>query len=211
MNMQRARILERVSAYYTERLAVHGPTARGVDWNSRESQELRFVQLLKLCPSARPFTLNDYGCGYGALLDCLRTRGVSCDYRGYDAAEAMIAKARELHQGTAGCCFVSEDWALEAADYTVASGIFNVKLAFDYGEWTAYMRDTVARLAELSTRGFAFNALTGYADLERRRPDLYYADPAAWFEYCRRFSRYVALLHDYPLYEFTILVRLGTE
>jgi hypothetical protein len=40
------------------------------------------------------------------------------------------------------------------------------------------------------------------------RPDLFYADPAEVFEYCRkRYSRSVALLHDYPLYEFCILVR----
>jgi hypothetical protein len=40
------------------------------------------------------------------------------------------------------------------------------------------------------------------------RADLYYADPAQVFDYCkRRFSPNVALLHDYGLYEFTILVR----
>ena len=43
---------------------------------------------------------------------------------------------------------------------------------------------------------------------ERMRPDLYYADPCRLFDHCkRRYSRHVALLHDYGLYEFTILVR----
>jgi hypothetical protein len=64
-------------------------------------------------------------------------------------------------------------------------------------------------MAALSRRGFAFNMLTGYADADRMRPDLYYADPHAVFDRCRRFSRRVALLHDYPLYEFTMLVRLS--
>jgi hypothetical protein len=37
---------------------------------------------------------------------------------------------------------------------------------------------------------------------------LYYADPCAIFDLCkRRYSRNVALLHDYGLYEFTIVVR----
>jgi hypothetical protein len=37
---------------------------------------------------------------------------------------------------------------------------------------------------------------------------LYYADPCALFDLCkRRYSKHVALLHDYGLYEFTILVR----
>jgi hypothetical protein len=40
------------------------------------------------------------------------------------------------------------------------------------------------------------------------RDDLYYADPLFFFDYCKtRFSRFVTLIHDYPLYEFTILVR----
>ena len=40
------------------------------------------------------------------------------------------------------------------------------------------------------------------------RGHLYYADPASVFDLCmRRYSRHVALLHDYGLYEFTILVR----
>jgi hypothetical protein len=40
------------------------------------------------------------------------------------------------------------------------------------------------------------------------RDDLYYADPRVIFDHCKRsFSRWVALLHDYGLYEFTIIVR----
>jgi hypothetical protein len=56
--------------------------------------------------------------------------------------------------------------------------------------------------------GFAFNCLTSYSDAERKRDYLYYADPCALFDLCkRRYSRNVALLHDYGLYEFTLLVR----
>ena len=40
------------------------------------------------------------------------------------------------------------------------------------------------------------------------RPDLYYADPGLFFDDCkRRFSRNVAILHDYDLYDFTVIVR----
>ena len=69
---------------------------------------------------------------------------------------------------------------------------------------------TLETLAELSIRGFAFNMLTSYSDTDKMRPDLYYGDPAFFFDHCkRRYSRNVALLHDYGLYEFTIIVRLG--
>ena len=40
------------------------------------------------------------------------------------------------------------------------------------------------------------------------RPDLYFADPLFYFDFCKRtFALDVALLHDYGLYDFTILVR----
>lgn len=65
-------ILSEVANYYTDKLAQHGETPRGVDWNGTESQVLRFEQLGKILP-ASGFSLNDLGCGYGALLDYFKT------------------------------------------------------------------------------------------------------------------------------------------
>lgn len=152
-----------------------------------------------------PFSLNDFGCGYGALASYLAQRGAEVDYRGFDVSERMIEQARGLHPGRA---FVTEAGALEPADYTVASGVFNLRLDVDDEAWRRYVLETLATIDALSTRGFAFNMLTIYSDADRMRPDLYYGDPAFFFDHCkRRFSRDVALLHDYGLYEFTIVVR----
>ncbi len=201
-------ILDDVQQYYTEKIQAHGATARGVDWNSRESQQLRFIQLLKVCDSGAPFNINDYGCGYGALADYLRDEGYTFDYRGFDISAPMITKARELHITMSQVAFVREESDLSTADYTVASGIFNVKLKTSGAEWTAYMLRTLEKIDALSRKGFAFNVLTKYSDREFMRDDLYYADPIFLFEHCsRKFSRFVSLIHDYPLYEFTILVR----
>ena len=94
------------------------------------------------------------------------------------------------------------------ADYSVASGQFNVRLQHSADAWHAYVVDTLDLLHECSRLGFAFNCLTSYSDPERMRADLHYADPCALFDLCkRRYSRKVALLHDYELYEFTMLVR----
>ena len=121
----------------------------------------------------------------------------------------MTAAAARETAGLAACRFTSDRPAIGDADYAVASGLFNVKLDTPDAEWQQYMLDTVADLSSYGRRGFGFNVLTAYSDADRRRPDLYYADPLALFEHCRTsFSRRVALLHDYPLYEFTILVRL---
>lgn len=203
------RILRDVAAYYTGKLCDHGPTARGADWNSTESQALRFEQLLKVCDPSVRFSLNDYGCGYGALVSHLESRGLTVRYAGYDVSEAMVAQARALYTGRSWCQFFTDEGQLGPADFSVASGIFNVKLGFSNDQWKTYMLHLVDRLAFLSQRGFAFNALTTYADADRMRGDLFYADPLFWFDHCkRRYSRKVSLLHDYPLYEFTIAVRL---
>jgi SAM-dependent methyltransferase len=198
-------VLDAVQRYYSEKVVENGPTAQGVDWNDSASQELRFDQLLKVVDAAEAFTINDYGCGYGALVDHLRKRGYDFSYSGFDISDEMLARARELHGGER---FVDRDEELEPADYTLASGIFNVKLDAPVDEWEAHAIRTLSRFDELSTRGFAFNMLTSYSDPERMRENLWYPDPRGIFDHCKRtFSRWVALLHDYGLYEFTVLVR----
>jgi SAM-dependent methyltransferase len=198
-------LINRVDAYYSGKLREHGPTARGVDWNSPESQTLRFEQLLTVCDLSRPFSINDFGCGYGALIDHLSALGASFDYTGYDVSAAMIEEARRRHIGRD---FVADATSFPAADYTVASGIFNVRLDTPEPRWKDYVVEILAAIDRMSRRGFAFNMLTSYSDPERMRRDLYYADPCEVFDHCKRlFSKQVALLHDYGLYEFTIRVR----
>jgi SAM-dependent methyltransferase len=201
-------ILETVARYYSDRLRRFGATPGGVDWSTPESQTLRFVQLQTLFDERDDRTLIDYGCGYGALLDHLRLSGRRLRYIGFDISDEMVAAACERHRAAAGASFTSQRSTLSEADYVVASGIFNVKLGHDAGDWRAYVAETLATMNALSTRGFAFNMLTMYSDADKRRDDLYYADPRDVFDLCkRRFSPRVALLHDYPLWEFTIIVR----
>jgi SAM-dependent methyltransferase len=201
-------ILDSVGKYYTARLKEYGATARGVDWNSNESQALRFKQLIRILDGNVPFSVLDYGCGYGALLEYLHEQDVRCNYFGFDISADMVKMARQLHQTKSDCEFFSDAAELKPADYVLASGIFNVRLQCNDEDWKTYMLSTVNQLADLCTKGFAFNVLTLYSDPEFRRQDLYYADPLFWFDHCKRkYSRFVSLLHDYPLYEFTILVR----
>jgi SAM-dependent methyltransferase len=199
-------VLESVSAYYGSKLEEFGPTARGVDWNSPESQRLRFAELLRIVEGAERVSINDFGCGYGALLDFLLEHAVPVDYAGFDVCPAMIAAARQRHGSTPNACFTDRPNLLPA-DYTVASGIFNVKLQHSESSWRAYTFDVLDRLNTLSTRGFAFNMLTSYSDPERRRRDLHYEDPRDMFDHCKKMFGRVTLLHDYPLFEFTVLVR----
>ena len=201
-------ILSQTRQYYDKKLDAHGPFPKGVDWNSAASQGLRFEQLLKVCDMSSPFTLNDYGCGYGALAGYLAGKGYQFEYNGFDLSVKMIDAAQKEYGDFRHCRFSSNEGSLGVADYTLSSGIFNVKLQTSDEEWKDYMLHTLGKMAELSKKGFAFNALTKYSDPEFMRDDLFYADPLFLFDYCKRnFSKFVAVLHDYPLYEFTVLVK----
>jgi SAM-dependent methyltransferase len=201
--------VSRAAVYYTGKLRQHGPTHRGADWNSVQSQELRFAQLLRVCEGEPRVAVNDYGCGYGALVDYLVAVGRPFEYGGYDASAEMVEAARARHAGTPGCEFSSTRADLAPRAYTIASGIFNVKFETSRDAWWSYVSGVLDDIAAASVKGFAFNLLTSYSDPDRRRDDLFYAEPEAVFGHCmKRFSRGVALSHDYPLYEFTVLVRL---
>lgn len=203
----RKKIEEGINEYYTNKVIQHGDSSLGVDWNSKESQYLRFEQLLKVT-NKNYFTIYDYGCGYGELVNFLKNNNYDFDYFGYDISDEMIKKAVTKFGTNNNVKFASE-LSNEKFDYTIASGIFNVKLNLATDEdWFAYIIETINLFDKTSTSGFSFNALTSYSDKEFMKDYLYYTNPGVLFDYCKKnFSRNVALLHDYDLYEFTIIVR----
>lgn len=201
-------IAQNAAAYYSARVREFGPTPQGVDWNSAESQTLRFDQLLEIADRTQPFALLDYGCGYGALLDHMHRAGYNCAYTGFDVSAAMLVHGQTAHGDDPRICWTNDRDALCPADYVVASGIFNVKQDTPSSAWHAYALELLEHIDQLSVRGFAFNMLTSYSDPDHMRTDLFYADPGQIFDYCvRNFSNQVTLVHGNGLFEFTVLVR----
>lgn len=197
-----------VRDYYAGKLGAHGATALGVDWNSERSQLLRFEQLARVTDGSVAFSLNDLGCGYGGLHAFLERRGARVDYLGIDISPDMIASARAFIGSRPGVRLLCASEPDRPADFGVASGIFNVRVDANEADWGRHVLATLDSMHASSRRGFAFNCLTSYADKEKMRADLHYADPLSLFDHCkRRYSRDVALLHDYGLYEFTLIVR----
>lgn len=200
--------LDDVKKYFSDKLKAHGATHLGVDYNSTESQEARFFQLTRVIDASVKYSLLDFGCGYGGMYDYLLRLGHHLHYVGYDIAESMIAKGRELHPDNPDCWFTQDLAEVPTVDYAVVSGTFNMKLDADFESWTKIILEALQQMNTRAAKGLAFNMLTKYSDADRMRPDLYYGDPCFFFDYCKsHFSRNVALLHDYDLYDFTILVR----
>jgi SAM-dependent methyltransferase len=201
--------LSEIARLSSEWIEQHGATHRGVGYRDEASQPLRFAKLAQIVDPRRAgegISVNDFGCGYGALFRYLDenlpvplTR-----YYGYDISPEVL---------TAGEQWVADDRAVfeessrvtHLADYSFVSGTFNMKLDASDDAWTEYIKETLQNLADHSRLGFALNALTIYVDWKDEGQ--YYADPFYFFDFCKRnISRYVSLLHDYPLFEWTLLV-----
>ncbi len=199
--------LEQVKSYFGRRIEQHGASPRGADWNGTESQNTRFDQLLRIIETPS-FSILDYGCGYGALADYIEQKGFHADYYGFDILESAVEIAQRSKNSNPNRTFFTEENKLPVCDYVVASGVFNVRGEQSFETWTKYVIDSLRRFNDFGRKGFASNFLTKYSDADKMRADLYYADPLYLFDYCKRnFSKNVALLHDYRIYDFTILVR----
>ena len=200
--------MEKIINYYNKKLKKYGSTYKGVDWNSYESQHLRFEKLFKLIDKEEKyFSILDYGCGYGALLEYIFRKYESFDYTGYDISKSMIQQAMVKNIDFKASWYNKIN-KRKRFDYVVASGIFNVKLNFTNFQWRKHIVRTLDEINNFSKKGFSFNILTTYSDKEKREKKLFYADPCFLFNHCKlNYSNYISLLHDYPLYEFTIIVK----
>lgn len=196
-----------VKDLYEQNLKQHGVSSQAVGWRDADSQMLRFEQLSKMIdPPSAPFTMADLGCGYGAYYTWLRDNGYNVtEFFGYDISAEMLNVARE-QVTDAGTHFIESDHVETTADYVTTSGIFNVRFNKSDEEWTRFICATLDNMFAQCRKGIAFNVLSSYVDW--KEDHLYYADPAFFFDYCKKnHSRFVTLLHDYPLWEWTIFVR----
>ena len=94
-------LTSKVVEYYDSKLKIHGPNHKGVDWNSIESQSLRFDIILQLIKNKKSrFRLLDFGCGYGALYHYMNELYNDFHYSGFDISKAMINAARRINHNS---------------------------------------------------------------------------------------------------------------
>jgi SAM-dependent methyltransferase len=199
-----------IADYYTGKIRKFGATPLGVDWTCVPTQQMRFVQLLKLCDFTSPFSLNDLGCGYGALLSYLdwRHAGSAIDYLGVDLSQAMLRRARRLWRDRANVSFVRGHASPRLADYSVASGIFNVQLDQPRQLWERLVAATLDQLHRTSRRGFSLNFMSAPPAGTPERQGVYSTVPERWVRHCAdQFGAATEVIDGYGLREFTLIVR----
>lgn len=203
--------LDGIASLYEENLSNYGQASKSVGWKDEASQILRFEKLAQVIDTrtaVNGITVNDLGCGYAAMFKFLKELPATnlTRYYGYDISEKMLAAAKQAVTDDPRAVFARSSEITEEADYSFVSGTFNVKLEAGDDVWTEHILDAVKNLAARSRKGFAFNLLSTYVDWKQE--NLYYGDPFMFFDFCKRnISPYVSLLHDYQLFEWTLLVR----
>lgn len=202
-----------VEAYYAARVERYGATPLGVDWSCEATQALRFVQLLKICDFSAPFSLNDVGCGYGALCAFIAKRNAEAriDYLGIDLSRAMISRARRRF-GASNRRFIVSKTSPRLADYSVASGIMNVNVGYPRAVWEDFVASMLRDMRRTSRRAFSVNFMHPAAEPEvsedSAATQLYRTNPRPWIRYCEdQLGCSVETIDGYGLKEFTLVVR----
>ena len=198
-----------VGRYYAGKLRRFGPSPLGVDWSCQPTQDLRFVQLLKLCVFDASASLNDFGCGYGALFGFMQRRFPHnhVDYLGIDLSPQMIRAARKLWRPSSAR-FHNGTESPRLADYTVASGIFNVMLGHPVAIWEHFVESTLTHFSLTSRLGFAVNFVSRPREGQDDAPGLYCTEPQRWICFCAdSLGAQATIVDDYGMCEFTLIAR----
>ncbi len=209
--MDKNELIKKYTDFYEPKLLNFGANPKGVDMTSIESQEIRYKELIKIFESEKnvseKISVLDFGCGYGEFFEFLKQQTLNFSYTGYDILPLMIDLAKTKHFDSQAK-FTNLLPENQSFDYVIANGIFTLKFEAEEQKWKKHVFEILENMNHISRKGFAFTSLTSYSDKHLMKDYLYYANPLELFDYCKtHFSKYVSLLHDYPKYEFTILVR----
>lgn len=199
-----------INNFYKDKIASFGPSPKGVGWNGQKAQEIRFAKLCTLLPKNEFFTLVDLGCGYGELYKYIANNiHTNFHYIGIDINQDMIDTAKKyLPAQNVRLKLISNCKDLPHSDFSISSGTFNIKGNIAHDSWTQHVLSYLNRLNLTSKFGFAINFLTKYSDSDRKLEDHYYCDPCFIFDYIKNnICRNVSILHDYDLYDFTVIVK----
>ena len=204
------RLLEPVALSYEWSIKKYGPNHRAAAWRDAKRQQRRFnifVGLISYDTSRNNVSINDLGCGYGAMFNTFKEMSQFSNgtYFGYDISKSMIETAKvEIKDPRAQ--FILSHEATKNADYSFVSGTYNMKMAANDEEWQAYIKESIIQLWSKTNISLGFNMLNVQSPL--REATLYYADPAYYMDFCQNHLkakvRMVDLLHPN---EFVIFIR----
>jgi len=139
--------------FYTSAIKMYGTSAKGVNWTSRQTQEIRFDTILKLLPK-NINSLVDAGCGFGDFYTYMKNKKRTAQkYIGIDSLSDMYSIASQNTAQEIIIADITKD-EIPKADFYVCSGAMNVLNSF---ETHLFIRNCF----DASNNAFIFNILHG--------------------------------------------------
>lgn len=200
-------------AYYEKLLAQYGENYRALDWNSVESQRLRykiFKEIFIYGKKASGISVLDVGCGFGDFYGFLKAEGLlhrnRISYHGYDISSKLLEVARKKYpEAKFELRDILEDRYVPKFDYIFCSGVFNIRTVDSQGH-LEFVKEMIYRMYDLATYGVAVNFLSeGMLPSSISNADRYfYFNPEQIINFCRYICSRFILRHDYHPGDFTI-------
>lgn len=191
---------------YRKRWRKYGYDSRTLGWN-KDCQWVRFRAAFEGITQDDCGSVLDIGCGFADLLGYLRSNGWKGRYVGLDLVDELIAEARKRYASDRAAQFICGDnSALDdshTSDMAVALGVFNHRLHENNFQ---FVQQVMEQMWRATTRVIVCDFLSISSDLDKRREDLYYADPARVYQLAAGYSRRILIHHAYMPFEFQVKI-----
>ncbi|WP_321313518.1 class I SAM-dependent methyltransferase [Halarcobacter sp.] len=178
--------------YYNSYLK-YGISAKGVHWQSKKSQYIRFEVLTSFLEKIENHTLLDLGCGFAEYLNYLEINKITCKkYIGIDCEEFMIetAKKRYPNNRFLKANILEDD--LEKVDYVICSGGYNLMNKVEF-------INAIENSFKIVKKGLIFNFLT--------KNNLHNLTIEEILKYSRNFTNKIDLNTNYLQNDATIYLK----
>lgn len=188
---------KRLMRFYNALIKKHGTDGpQGLSWNSKFTQEIRFLILSQIC-SLEGKSILDMGCGFGDLYGFLKERVKDFEYTGIDIHPEMIQSAKKKYPEAEFLELNFKDYEGPKYDIIFASGALSFKVP-DYKE---FYFSIIKKMFEYSKEAVAFNML----DVRQHIND---KDFAAYslpevYDFCKLLTDKISIRQDYLSYDFT--------
>jgi SAM-dependent methyltransferase len=191
---------DQITRLYNDRFQKLGYDHKTVGWGSKADQNLRFEVLCRNLNLTGKRIL-DVGCGLGDLIPFLRSKYLNFSYHGIDIASELISHAREQFQSENILFDVSE--VFDIPDTTRYDAILlSGALSFRIEDNLTHTKKMIATLFAMTEDVLSLNFLSSYVTFQD--PKNFHYSPEEMFGYVKNLTRYVNLMHDYPLWEFSL-------
>ena len=191
-----------IKEHYKQLFLKHGIDPKSVQWSDSTTQMNRFRILSEIDDNLK--SIIDVGCGLGDFFTYLKKeKKFSGMYLGLDYLPEFVDACKDQFRSENNSAFqlfdLTRDEFPSDYNYITLSGVFNNKVEQN----EQFMYQSIEKMFKAALKGVSFNALSTYVDYEDE--GLYYSDPLAVFDFCKRnITRKVTLRHDYLVKEGSI-------